>query len=558
MEGYVVDAKPIKGGLVIYLNGFRRAFVNTTFPVYAITDNPEAVLQHPYVNTFYEEEWKDLNGNKIKLYRFEVDDISAYYYMKKRIKVVNETPSVVSQTLHRLGALPFRWVKVEGGKVVESREEFPKVTGITSRAYVNPKVTYATVVPISWYGESERGDKMEVNGEVVDGDVKVDVAECLGEGCNKVEAIVKIDMSRKRSPVSIKGLIEWSYTSKVLLREIAYSTIGKALTANEAWVALERKVIIPRVVPRVEKMRTLDELKKVDKGGLVIFPKVGCFDDVYQIDFSSMYPSLIVKYNISAETVDSCDDLKTEIGHFLCFKEKGIVPEALEWLIKRKEELKKEDEERAEAIKWILVASFGYLGFRNSKFGKIEAYELVTYFARRTLREAVDLAEEMGLEVLHGIIDSLTVRGDHVEDYVKKLEDVTGLKVKVEHFPWMVFTKNKEGLPYPTRYFGKGKAKGVIRENMPNVVKEFLKRSLEELFKADSCKEIDKGRLYEIYKEYRKKIISGEPKDYVIWIKGVPYVRGLKGFYDARGGFQGVDVFYYLNYLERAYEELVI
>jgi DNA polymerase elongation subunit (family B) len=26
-----------------------------------------------------------------------------------------------------------------------------------------------------------------------------------------------------------------------------------------------------------------------------------------------MYPSLIVKYNISAETVDACEDLKTEI-----------------------------------------------------------------------------------------------------------------------------------------------------------------------------------------------------------------------------------------------------
>jgi DNA polymerase I len=35
----------------------------------------------------------------------------------------------------------------------------------------------------------------------------------------------------------------------------------------------------------------------------------------------------------------------------------------------------------------MLVASFGYLGFRNSKFGKIEAYELVTYFARKTLRQ---------------------------------------------------------------------------------------------------------------------------------------------------------------------------
>lgn len=548
VEGYLIDAKPIRGGLVLYLSNFKKAFVKTTFPVYVITDNPEVVLQHPNVVGYEEEEWK-YQGKLTKVYRFEVDDISAYYYMRKRLNVVNETPSIISQTLHRLGILPFRWVRVEGGNITTRDDDFPKIT-------------YATLIPLDWYGESETGSKIKVieNGlerVEVDPKVKVDVAECLGVACDKVEAVVKVDMKRKRAPVSIKGLIEWSYVSKVLLREIAYATIGKALTANEAWVALRRKYVIPKVVPRVEKMRTLEELEVADRGGLVIFPKVGCFNDVHQIDFSSMYPSLIVKYNISAETVDACDDIKTEIGHSICLKEKGIVPEALEWLIKRKEELKKVDEERAEAIKWMLVASFGYLGYRNSKFGKIEAYELVTYFARKTLRQAVELAEEMGLEVLHGLIDSISVRGD-VRDYVKKLEEITGLKVKVEDFKWMVFTKNKKGFPYPTRYFGKGermKVKGVIRSNMPNIVKEFLEEVLNSLSKANSCEEIDVKEIDEIYKKYRERVVRGEPKDYVIWIKGVPYVRGVRGFYEAYKGFYGADVFYYLDYLKRTYEE---
>ena len=548
VEGYLIDAKPIRGGLILYLNNFKKAFVKTTFPVYLITENPEMVMQHPAVVSYEEEEW-NYQGKKRKVYRFEVDDISAYYYIRNKLNVVNETPSVLSQTLYRLGILPFRWVSIEGNEIKTRDDDFPKIS-------------YATLIPLDWYGEGETGSKIKIieNGEErveQNPKVKVDVAECLGIACNNVEAVVKIDIKRKRSPVSIKGLIEWSYDSKVLLREIAYATIGKALTTNEAWVALKRKYIIPKVVPRVEKMRTIEELEKADRGGLVIFPKVGCFNNVYQIDFSSMYPSLIVKYNISAETVDACEDLNTEIGHSICFKEKGIVPEALEWLIKRKEELKKIDEERAEAIKWMLVASFGYLGFRNSKFGKIEAYELVTYFARKTLRQAIELAEEMGLEVLHGVIDSLSVRGN-VKDYVKKLEEITGLKVKVEEFKWMIFTKNKEGFPYPTRYFGKGeemKVRGLIRSNMPNVVKYFLEEVLSSLSKANSCEEINVKEIDEIYKKYRERIVRGEPKDYVIWIDGIPYVRGIKGFYEAYNGFRGVDVFYYLNYLKRTYEE---
>jgi DNA polymerase I len=115
-----------------------------------------------------------------------------------------------------------------------------------------------------------------------------------------------------------------------------------------------------------------------------------------------------------------------------------------------------------------------------------------------------------------------------------------------------------EGFPYPTRFFGKGeemKVRGVIRSNMPNVVKYFLEEVLSSLSKANSCKEINVKEIDEIYKKYRERIVRGEPKDYVIWIDGIPYVRGIKGFYEAYNGFRGVDVFYYLNYLKRTYEE---
>ncbi|TRM76217.1 hypothetical protein DJ523_01535 [Sulfolobus sp. E5] len=244
-------------------------------------------------------------------------------------------------------------------------------------------------------------------------------------------------------------------------------------------------------------------------------------------------------------------------------KEKGIVPEALEWLIKRKEELKRIDEERAEAVKWILVASFGYLGYRNSKFGKIEAYELVTYFARKTLRKAIELAKEYDLEVLHGIIDSLIVRGDKVEDYMKRVEEVTGLKMKRDDMNWVIFFQNRKGMSYPMRYLGKlkkgeMKVKGMIRENMPNVIKDFLRDAVEVLSKADTCEEIDVSKLIALRDEYRKRIaLSRDPTDYVLWVKDNPLVRGVRGFYDARRGYMGRDVDYYLNYLDRVYHDLL-
>ncbi|WP_338602633.1 DNA polymerase domain-containing protein [Sulfolobus tengchongensis] len=550
MEEYVLDAIPVKGGVKILLNDFKEKVIKTTFPVYVITDNPDIVLQHPEVKYYEEEKWRTIEGKELTLYRFEVESLDAYHYIRKRLKVVNEIPTVLSQTLYRLGIRPFR-------RIYDDKD-----------SYEFPKIKIVTVRFLHWYDGCDNCYEVEVNGNVERyynflPSIEADVAECYGFPCNNVKAQVKIRGDLKRSPVSLKGLIEWSYVTRTPIHEIAYATIGKALTTNEAWVALKRKVIIPNIVPRVEKLRRLEDIMIADKGGLVIFPKIGCFDNVYQIDFKSMYPSLIIKYNISAETVNSCDDIKTEL-HSICLKERGIVPVALEWLVKRKEELKEIDKERAEAIKWILVASFGYLGYRNSRFGKIEAYEMVTYFARKTLRKTIDLAEKLGFEVLHGIIDSLIVKGDNVKKLVDAVEKEIGLRLEYKRINWVIFTSTRNGTPYPMRYIGNSEegdiiAKGFIKSNMPNIVKDFLNDTLSVLLEAKSCDDVKrmKNKIKDLYLAYERRVINGEPKDYVIWIKHIPYVRGLKGFYDARKGYSGRSILYYKEYLKRVYNDVL-
>ncbi|ARM75250.1 DNA polymerase domain-containing protein [Acidianus manzaensis] len=546
MEEYLLDAVPIKGGIRLLFNNFREKIVKTTFPVYVITDNPDVVLQHPEVRYYEKEVWKTIEGKEVPLYRFEVESFSAYYYLRKRLKVVNELPTVLSQTIDRLGLIPCSF----------SDKEFPEINLVTIRF-------------LRWYNGAENIFEVEINGKKKKdilyyndlASIEADIVECYGFPCN-VKAQVKIQGERKRSPVSIKGLVEWSYVTRTPIHEIAYASIGKALTTNEAWIAFKRKIIVPNVVPRVEKLRKMEDIEIADKGGLVIFPKLGCFDSVYQIDFKSMYPSLIIKYNISAETIDVCDDIKTEL-HSICLKEKGIVPEALEWLVRRKEELKKIDEERSNAIKWILVASFGYLGYRNSRFGKIEAYEMVTYFSRKTLRKSIEIAESLGFDVLHGIIDSLIVKGGNIEGLIDKIEDETGLKLDYKELQWVIFTSTKNETPYPMRYIAKTNeeiiAKGFIRRNMPNIIKDFLNDILLILRDAKNCDEVrnSKRKIKELYSAYNKRILNGEPKDYVIFIKGIPYVRGIKGFYDARHGYYGKDVFYYKEYLNREFEDVM-
>ncbi len=67
---------------------------------------------------------------------------------------------------------------------------------------------------------------------------------------------------------------------------------------------------------------------------------------------------------------------------------------------------------RASAHKWLLVTCFGYLGYKNARFGRIEAHEAVTAYGREALLRAKEAAEDLGFTVLHMYVDGLWVKKD--------------------------------------------------------------------------------------------------------------------------------------------------
>ena len=62
------------------------------------------------------------------------------------------------------------------------------------------------------------------------------------------------------------------------------------------------------------------------------------------------------------------------------------------------------------ALKWMLVTCFGYLGYKNARFGRIEAHEAVTAYGRDKLLTAKEIFEAAGFTVLHGLTDCLWVQ----------------------------------------------------------------------------------------------------------------------------------------------------
>jgi len=232
--------------------------------------------------------------------------------------------------------------------------------------------------------------------------------------------------------------------------------------------------LIPWKPIMAEAFKPRSELLIGDRGGLIFEPEIGVFENVAELDFASLYGSIMEKKNISAETIlcTCCHDSENrvpELNYNIC-RRTGIVPQSLQILLEKREMyndlLKKFPDNkiydaRKSALKWILVTSFGYLGFNNAKFGRIDAHMAVCAFARQILLQAVRIAENHGFQVLHGIVDSLwlykkgATRAE-CENIKHDIEKKTGFDMSLDIYKWLVFLPSKEDemIPVANRYFG--------------------------------------------------------------------------------------------------------
>jgi DNA polymerase I len=276
----------------------------------------------------------------------------------------------------------------------------------------------------------------------------------------------------------IKGVLLASRLTGLPPNLTSRFTPGTLISSFEVYEALRRGVAVPFRKRDAETVRGFSELKAGDKGGMIFQPQPGVYEGVCQLDFTSLYPSIIVKYNLSPETIEH-----PERRGFL-----GTVLSSLLALRIETKRLKKAHPEYAGAdsvLKWMLVTCFGYTGYRNAKFGQIQVHERITAISRELLMQIKELAEEMGLEVLHGIVDCLWVRGVGPEAFQEAVQRETGIPTELEAYDWIAFLPMSDGSGAYNSYFGrlsegKMKTRGVMarRKDTP----EYVKRMQQELF----------------------------------------------------------------------------
>ncbi len=389
----------------------------------------------------------------------------------------------------------------------------------------------------------------------------------------------------------IEGVIELARLAKIPVQRMARTSPGTAITSMQLDRAFQENILIPWRKGEPERFKTAWDLLVGDKGGLVFQPKLGIFEDVAEIDFASMYPTMMAIHNISPETVlcGCCENHRVpETGYTICERRKGIVPKTLNPILTRRAWLKKmakspltppsplggegkgegtggsrqkaggeeecelrpepymvqgcEEEMRSKekkreiynrkqtALKWMLVTCFGYLGYRNARFGRIEAHEAVTAFGRESLLQAKEICEAEGFELLHAITDSLWIRKkgfreEEVLELCQKISEATGITMSLEGiYQWMAFlpSKGNPESPVANRYFGlfqngKIKARGLAfrRGDTPPLIQEAQLRMLEILAEAKNMEDYRAKipKILDLLLEYSLMLKNGQAKN---------------------------------------------
>ncbi|MBT4597392.1 MAG: DNA polymerase [Candidatus Diapherotrites archaeon] len=363
------------------------------------------------------------------------------------------------------------------------------------------------------------------------------------EGKNKkdLERLVNYNLEDSRTTLRIAEdflplFVELSKLTSQTLEDVTRSSTSQKVEDLLLKEAYKRGTIAPN---KAHEGEIRERLNRSLKGAFVKEPLAGLHENIAVLDFASLYPSLIILHNISPETLNcshaECKKNKSPDGTWFCLKEKGLVPEILEKMLKQRLQLKKEYKDKKKkgvddkvlfakqwALKIIMNSAFGYLGYARARWYSFEAASAILAWARDYIHKTIEKAEQEGYEVLYGDTDStfLLMKDKNkkdVEKFVDKVNNALSGDMELEvdgYYKRGIFVTKKEGGAAKKRYAlidEKNNLKIVgfeyVRRDWCNLAKETQRRVIE-LVLAEGKPE----KAVELVREVIKELKSGKVK----------------------------------------------
>jgi DNA polymerase I len=284
---------------------------------------------------------------------------------------------------------------------------------------------------------------------------------------------------------------------------------GKTIDSRQCAEAVRMGVMVPPMRGGFGYNTSAWDLIRSDKGGMIFSPQPGLHENVAALDYESMFPNIIVRRNISYETVTD-RGVSTTLDGFLGqivmpflnrrlrFKhlKKTFPANSREWLW---------CQQRQSTLKLFLVVYYGYSGCYANRFANVRVFQEINREARIAMVRALNIAQENGFEVIYGPFDSLFVKRldatkRDFEELAAEITEVTELPMGLDrHFQYLVLlTKVTDPVVMAAnRYYGKLTDGSLFyrgielrRHDTPPFIFKTQKTMIETLFDAENAEQV--------------------------------------------------------------------
>ena len=447
---------------------------------------------------------------------------------------------------------------------------------------------------------------------------------------NLRDAQITLELTTFSNELVWKLIILLMRISKLGIEDVTRSQVSAWIKNLFYWEHRRRGFLIPRrdEIKELKGKKVTEAIIKGKKyaGAIVIEPPTGVFFDVTVLDFASLYPSIIKRWNLSYETVDPprnycihrakvVDESGREI-HEVCTDRAGVTSQIIgllrDFRVKMYKKKAKDKSLNADERSWYDVvqkamkvyinASYGVFGSETFPLYAPSVAESVTALGRKVITSTIEMAKELGLQVLYGDTDSLFIWNPDKEklNKLKKwVEEKFGLELEVDKiykFVAFALKKNYIGV-YPDRTMD---IKGMMgkKRNTPEFIKQAFVEAVKMLSEIETPEDVTKfadmlkEMLHTVYKRLRDrdynldelafKVMLSKPiseykrttpphvkaahqlaqlgyqvvpGDIVLYVK----VRGREGVKPVQlAKISDVDVDKYLEYVKSTFEQLLL
>ena len=214
------------------------------------------------------------------------------------------------------------------------------------------------------------------------------------------------------------------------------------------WFLIKHAQKIGELVPK-----RIEQPYRPYAGGIVLKPQAGLHANIAVLDFKSMYPNIMITYNLSPDTYIPPQETAPpsgvfeapEVKHKFRKQPPGFYKEVLSYLISVRNEIRTKMKQlnpktiehqvldaRQKAIKVITNATYGYAGWIGARWYRKPVAEAASAWGRHTILTAIKMAENAGLKVVYGDTDSLFIAYEEkkTQELEKQIKQELGLEIE--------------------------------------------------------------------------------------------------------------------------------